>query len=160
MQIRLKTTLTNGPRSVNVQALHDTGAEVYAFIDHSVADALGLQRGGAMGYSGIAGSSVGFKSSITGIRLDDNPSCFLQGNIPVLVGQVTVPNVKILLGEYFFKDLRLNTGFDDNGNVLISCRGGQTIAVGQPLPEGTLFIGGAIVLGAALLLGGIMALER
>jgi len=144
-QIRVGVRITYRGKSVDAIALFDSGAETYAFLDTSIAKKLGLPQGEAQGYSGIAGSDVGFKSSVDSLSLSDNPNCSISGNVPVLVGTVTVPNVTLLVGEYFIKDTKMVTDFS-TGSMVTSCRGGPSIVVTQPIPPEYWVIGGAGVL--------------
>lgn len=146
LQIRMKVRLSYGGRSVDAVALHDTGAETYAFIDQSIASKLGLPKGEAIGYSGIAGSSVGFKSQVDNITVLDNPQCSLSKS-PVIVGAVSVPNVQLLIGEYFMRSTGMVTEITEDG-AKISCKKGPSVAVSQPIPTEYLIMGGAVVVAA------------
>lgn len=143
-QIRVNVRITYKGRSADAIALFDSGAETYAFLDTSLAQKLGLSQGEAIGYSGIAGSSVGFKSVVDSLSLTDNPSCAVTQNVPVLVGQVTVPNVTMLIGEYFIKTTGMQTDFS-SGEMVTRCKGGPTVAVSQPIPMEYWLLGGAAV---------------
>lgn len=145
-QIRLKARITYQGRSVDAIALHDTGAETYAFLDTSIAQKLGLPRGEPIGYAGIAGSSVGFKSQVDTVSIVENPQCALS-KVPVVVGSVSVPNVELLVGEYFMRSTQMETKFSADGKVLISCKGGPSIAASQPIPLEYLIMGGAAIAG-------------
>lgn len=149
LQIRLKVRIAYGGRSVDAIALHDTGAETYAFIDESIASVLGLTRGDAVAYSGIAGDSVGFKSEVSRVSILDNPDCSLD-KVPVIVGRVTVPNVQVLIGEYFMRSVGMVTEITEDG-TRISCKKGPKIAVSQPIPVEYWVIGGAIVASVVIL---------
>lgn len=141
-QIRVNVNLSYKGRSTSAIALFDSGAETYAFVDTSIAKKLGLPQGDAQGYSGIAGSDVGFKSAVDSLSLSENPHCAVTGNVPVLVGTVTVPNVTMLIGEYFIKTTGMKVDFS-NGTMVTQCQGGPTIAVSQPIPTEYWLIGGA-----------------
>lgn len=145
-QIRLKAKITYQGRSVEAIALHDTGAETYAFLDTSIAQKLGLPRGEAIGYAGIAGSSVGFKSQVDSVGIVENPQCTLT-KVPVVVGTVSVPNVQLLVGEYFMRSTQMKTEFSEDGKVLISCMKGPSIAASQPIPLEYMIMGGAAIVG-------------
>lgn len=147
-QIRIKVRLSYRGRYVDAVALHDTGAETYAFVDSSIAEKLGLPRGEAIGYAGIAGSSVGFKSEVDSFQILDNPDCSL-GKMPVVVGRVSVPNVQLLVGEYFMRSVGMTTEVTEDG-ISISCRKGQKVAIVQPIPEHYWLLGGAAVVLAVL----------
>jgi hypothetical protein len=149
LQIRMKVRVTYGGRSVDAIALHDTGAETYAFLDESIATQLGLTKGEAIGYSGIAGSSIGFKSEVSRVSLLDNADCSLD-KVPVIVGQVSVPNVQLLIGEYFMRSVGMSTEVTEDG-VKISCKKGVKVAMTQPIPTEYWVIGGAIVASVAVL---------
>lgn len=157
MQITLPVTITYKGRSISARALHDTGAETFAFIDKSIASQLGLLTGEAVGYNGIAGSDVGFKSTVDNISITGVSGCSLGSPskpVPVMVGSVSIPNVQLLVGEYFMKSVKLTTSFDDSGKTLISCGSGVHV-VTEPIPKEYLIIGGAIILlvGTWLLFG-------
>jgi len=141
-QIRVGVQISYKGKSVNAIALFDTGAETYAFIDTALAAKLGLPQGEAIGYSGIAGSDIGFKSAVDSLSLKDNPSCAVTNNVPVLVGTVTVPNVSMLIGEYFVKTTGMVTDFS-KGSMTTACKGGPTVAVSQPIPTEYWVLGGA-----------------
>jgi predicted aspartyl protease len=144
VQIRVNVQVTYKGKSVNAIALYDSGAEAYAFLDTSIAQQLGLSQGEAIGYSGIAGSSVGFKSTVDSLTLSENPNCSVTKNVPVLVGQVTVPNVTLLIGEYFIKATGMDTDFS-TGTMVVRCKNGPTVAVSQPIPTEYWILGGAAV---------------
>ena len=148
-QIRLNVRISYRGRSVDAVALHDTGAETYAFLDNSIAERLGLPRGSAVGYAGIAGSSVGFNSEVDSFQVLGNSDCAI-GKMPVVVGQVTVPNVEALVGEYFMRSVGMTTEVSENG-ISISCRKGAKIAITQPISKETWIIGGAVILGVVIL---------
>ena len=149
-QIRLKAKITYQGRSVEAIALHDTGAETYAFLDTSIAQKLGLPRGEPIGYAGIAGSSVGFKSQADSVSIVENPQCALS-KVPVVVGTVSVPNVQLLIGEYFMRSTQMETKFSEDGKVLISCKGGMSVAASQPIPFEYMLMGGAAIVGVLAL---------
>jgi predicted aspartyl protease len=141
-QIRVNVNLSYKGRSTSAIALFDSGAETYAFVDTSIAKKLGLPQGEAQGYSGIAGSDVGFKSAVDSLSLSENPTCAVTGSVPVLVGTVTVPNVTMLIGEYFIKNTGMVTDFS-TGQMVTRCHGGPSIAVSQPVPIEYWLLGGA-----------------
>lgn len=151
-QIRVNVNLSYKGRTTSAIALFDSGAETYAFVDQSIAKKLGLPQGEAQGYSGIAGSDIGFKSVVDTLSLSENPTCAVTGNVPVLVGTVTVPNVTMLIGEYFIKSTKMTTDFS-TGTMVTKCGSGPAIAMTQPIPVEYWVLGAAAV--AALIAAGI-----
>lgn len=147
MQLLMKVRISYRGKSVDAMALHDTGAEANAFIDNSIAAKLGLPKGDAIGYAGIAGSSVGFKSQVDNVTVLDNPQCSLS-KVPVVIGTVTVPNVQLLVGEYFMRSTGMVTEVTEDG-MKISCRKGPSIAVAQGIPKEYLIVGGVLLAAVA-----------
>jgi len=144
MQIPIPVRIEYQGRVVNTTALHDTGAETFAFIDQSIARKLGLPQGSAQGYSGIAGSSVGFKSKVDRITVTTAPNCSLAP-VNVIVGNVDIPNVELLVGEYFMRSVGMVTETNEK-QVVISCKGGPKVAISVPIQREYIILGGLAVL--------------
>lgn len=141
-QVRVNVTLQNGSRSVDVVALHDDGADAFAFIDPSIATQLGLTLGGSISFSGVTGGATGFNSTVSKITVKENPDCSVV-NAPVIVGPVSVPNVSMLLGQHFMQSVNMVTTINTDGTVTLGCKKGPSIAISEPIPPEYYILAGA-----------------
>jgi hypothetical protein len=145
--------LSHRGRQLDVISMLDTGTKgTHAFIDHTLAQELGLPRERKTEFVVVGGElKVGFYSTLDELSLPTVANCVIK-NATVLVGDAGKDRTKVLVGEDFIRDVGGELKFFPD-KTLISCKGGTETAIPYskvPVQE-ILLVGAAVVLGITLL---------